>query len=373
MTGTTKWIGEFDLLRGFAILGIVVIHSFSYYNTIDPSDLIVPVASYITHLADFGVPVFFFVSAYVLTLRYFNEMDLKNFYRKRLSVIVLPYLAFSALYIVYNFMTISEYSASRAAWDVVLFNATGIFWFIAVLLQLYLLFPLLTRWQRSSERRGRGWEMLAVSTFAYIVWYLFLLEPTAAAIGSIAQPVPDFGEIVASRIFIGYLPFFALGMWAQRSPSWESMVTKLGSMVLLPVALLLAGVLTLLGSGPWWALVVLPFTVVMLGQLYRLSRWVMGRRSVADRVFRTMGTYAYGIYLAHMLVIAVVVNRLWAVGIFADQAVFYILLLVGTVALSIAALFVLNLLPFGTMLTGVRTKGGLRKRSPELREARQRQ
>lgn len=361
MTTTKGWIGEFDLLRGFAILGIVVIHSFSYYNTIDPGNLIVPVASYLTHLADFGVPVFFFVSAFVLTLRYFDVTNVKGFYRRRLSVIVLPYLAFSALYIIYNFMIVPDYTATRAVWDIVLFNTTGIFWFIAVLLQLYLIFPLLTRWQRSSERRGRGWEMLAISTAAYVVWYLFLLEPTAAVIDSIAQPVPDFGDIVASRIFIGYLPFFALGIWAQRSSSWGSWVERLGSLALLPAALLLAGLLTFLGSGAWWALVVLPFTVVMLGQLYRLSRWLMARRGAVDRAIRMMGTYAYGIYLSHMIIIAVLVNRLWAVGIFADQAVFYIILLVGTVVLSIAVLFVLNLLPFGTMLTGVRAGRRSRK------------
>jgi len=362
MTRTAvKWIGEFDLLRGFAILGIVVIHSFSYYNTIDAGDPIVPVAAYLSHLADFGVPVFFFVSAFVLTLRYFDITDLGAFYRRRVSVIALPYLAFSALYIAYNFVTVPEYTATRAAWDIVLFNATGIFWFIAALLQLYLLFPLLTRWQRSSERRGRGWEMLAVSTLAYIIWYLFLLEPIAAAIGSIASPVPDFGTVVAGRIFIGYLPFFALGIWAQRSPAWEAWVDRLGSLALLPAALLLAALLTMLGSGAWWALAVLPFTLIMLGQLYRLSRWLMARRGAMDRVMTTMGTYAYGIYLSHMLVIAVVVNRLWAAGIFADQAAFYALLLIGTVVLSIALLFVLNLLPFGTMLTGVRTRKRPRK------------
>jgi len=350
------WIGEFDLLRGFAILAIVTIHGGSFYNTIDGSSPIVPIAAYLTHLSDFGVPVFFFVSGFVLTLRYFDASDLKGFYRRRLATIAVPYLAFSVLYIGYNFITMPDYTISQAAWSIVLFDATGIFWFIAVLLQLYLLFPLLMRWQRSSERRGRGWEMLAVSTFAYVIWYAFLVEPLAAAIDSIAQPVPGFGEIVAARIFIGSLPFFALGIWAQRSPSRESWTDRLGSFALVPVARVFAGVLTFLGSGTWWALAVLPFSILMIALLYRLSRWLIARGGLTTGAVSTMGTYSYGIYLAHMLMIAVIVNRLWAVDIFADQAIFYLLLLPGTIVLCIALLFIMNLLPYGTMLTGVRTK-----------------
>ncbi len=374
MTKTaTKWIGEFDLLRGFAILAIVTIHAGAFYNTIDASNIIVPIVSYLTHLADFGVPVFFFVSGFVLTLRYFDASDMKGFYRRRLSVIILPYLAFSALYLIYNFITIPDYTTSTAAWSVVLFNTTGIFWFIAVLLQFYILFPLLTRWQRSSEQRGRGWEMLAVSTAAYVAWYAFLLEPVAAAIDSVAQPVPGFGDIVAGRIFIGFLPFFALGIWAQRSPSWESWVKRLGSPIVVPIVLLLAVLLTVLGSGFWWYMLVLPFSALMLGPLYRMSRWLLDRKGVLNGAFRTMGTYSYGIYLIHILVIAVIVNRLWSVGIFADQWIFYVILLVGTMVLSIAALFVLNLLPFGPLLTGMRARTRARKRPADVREARQRQ
>lgn len=367
-----KWIDEYDLLRGFAILAIVTIHTGAFYNTIDASNMIVPIVAYLTHLADFGVPVFFFVSGFVLTLRYFDVLDMKGFYRRRLNVIVLPYLAFSALYIAYNFITIPDYTASMAAWSIVLFNATGIFWFIAVLLQLYLLFPFLMRWQRSSERRGRPWEMLAASTVAYVIWYAFILEPVAAAIDAVAQPVPGFGDIVATRVFIGFLPFFALGIWAQRSPYWEVLTKKLGSLIVVPIVLAVAVLLTILSSGFWWAMAVLPFTVLILGPLYRLSRWLLSRKGVMNSAFRTMGEYSYGIYLAHILIIAVIVNRLWAVGIFADQWGFYLILLIGTIVLSIAVLFVLNLLPFGTLLTGVRSRTRVLRKSEEAGKVRQR-
>lgn len=351
------WIREFDYLRGFAILAIVTIHVMAYSNTITVPSLIPVVSDFLSHLADFGVPVFFFVSGFVLSLRYFDVQGMRTFYHRRLSSILIPYIAFSSLYIVYNLYTIPGYTVERALWSLLLFDATGIFWFIAVLLQFYFLFPLLTRWQHSSERRGRSWEMLAVSIALYIIWYLFLVTPLAQGLDTLAQPVAGFGGLVAARLFPGYLAFFVLGIWAQRTPAtWDAWIARTGSLTVIPLILLLVVALQFLRLGPIWALLVLPFTILMLGPLYRASRWLMRRQGALARSTRAIGTYSYGIYLAHMLAIAVVVNRLWALGIFADQAIFYLILLPGTIMLSMAALFLLNLLPFGERLSGVRVK-----------------
>ena len=51
-------------------------------------------------------------------------------------------------------------------------------------------------------------------------------------------------------------------------------------------------------------------------------------------------------------------------GHFADQAIFYLILLPGTIMLSMAALFLLNLLPFGERLSGVRVKARRREAGP---------
>jgi len=349
------WIKEFDYLRGFAILAIVTIHTMAFYTTITVPSLIVPIGNYLTHLADFGVPVFFFVSGFVLTLRYFDRLDVRSFYRRRLTTIVVPYLIFAVLYSAYNLMTVPGYTVSRALWSIVLFDSAGTFWFIAVLLQLYLLFPLLVWWQRSSEGRGRGWEMLATSAIVYIgFWAVFAyLGP---AIGAVVEPMSNFGGIVADRLFPGYLVFFALGMWAQRTPEvWGPEVERLGHVAIVPVVLLLAVPLTIFGFGLLWAIVVLPFTVLALGVLYRASRGLAARPRPVSRAMEAIGKYSFGIYLIHILVIAVIVNRLWALGIFADQALFYLILLPATVIVSMVSLFLLNLLPFGEYITGVKT------------------
>lgn len=349
------WLDELDYLRGFAILAIVTIHVGAFYTTIGYPSIVGDVANYLTHLADYGVPVFFFISGFVLAMRYFERLDVRSFYRRRLVFILPPYLAFSALYLVYDHYAFGTSSISEAAWSVALFNAVGIFWFVAVLLQLYLLFPLLTRWQRRSEARGRPWEPMAVSLALYAAWYGVLEGWTADALNAIAQPVPGFGEIVAGRVFLVSLPFFVLGIYLQRQPEvTSSLYRRAGTAAFVPVALGLAVVLTFLGQGFWWALVVVPFSVIMLALLHRASVALVGRPVPGSRLVRTMGVYSFGVYLVHILVIAAVVNRLWAVGLGAEDAVFYILLMLGTVLGSIAFLFIVNLLPFGERLTGVK-------------------
>jgi len=349
-----------------------------FSNTITVPSIIPPINNYLTHLADFGVPVFFFVSGFVLSLRYFNSLDMKGFYRRRLTVIVLPYLAFSALYIIYNFFTVADYTAGRALWSIVLFDATGIFWFIAVLLQLYLLFPLLTRWQRASEARGRGW-VDAGSVHGGVRAVVRLLSRPHRRRARRHRSAGPRVRRHRGRADLHRLPaLLRPGHLGAADPAGVGGVDSAvparpavgaGRAAHGPGAGLVSSQVYL------WALLVLPFSVLMLGLLYRLSRWLAARQGAMSRSVRTRwGSTPYGIYLAHILVIAVIVNRMWAAGLSSEQG--YILpssVLIGTIVLSIAALFVLNLLPFGELLTGVRSKARLRKRekpAPGPREGR---
>lgn len=358
------WIGEFDLLRGFAIMAIVFIHIGAFSLTIDHTSVITPVAIYLTHLADFGVPLFFFISGFVLTLRYFRPVVLRTFYRKRLMMVIPPYLAFSAVYALYNYVSLDQTSMYRAAWSFVLFDSAGVFWFLAIIVQFYLLFPFLVRWLTRLEAQGQSWKFLAYTGGLYVAWWAALYQLTALGINAVWQPVPGLGYIVADRLFPGFLLFFALGIYASRSPRLTSeTATTLGKTYMVIPALALAAALALLNTGFVWYMVVVPFSLIMFALLARLSRWITTAGGAAFRSLRTVGEYSFGLYLIHVLVIAVVVNRLWAWGLQADDAFFYLILFPATVLIGILALYVLNWIPLGHYISGVRVKRSRRRKS----------
>jgi peptidoglycan/LPS O-acetylase OafA/YrhL len=282
--------------------------------------------------------------------------------------VVPPYLAFTTLYLIYSYFALGETSLYRAAWSYLLFDAVGIFWFLAVIIQLYLLFPYLATWMGLLEMRGQAWKAPVYSAVVYGVWWAFLEEWTANALSALWQPVDGFGQIVAERLFPGFLLFFVLGMYIARGvPRWRTRMATLSSSYMVAPLLLGAGMLTLLGSGFWWEIAVVPYSVVAAALLLRLSRWLAARTGAISSGLETIGRYSFGIYIAHILVMAAVVNRLWAVGLGAGDVTFYLLLYALTVGGCMLGLWALNLLPFGHLITGVKKEKKERVSPPEIR------
>ncbi len=355
------WMKELDYLRAFAILGIVAIHVGAFSAAINYPNVITPITEFIAHLSDFGIPLFFLVSGFILAVRYFDGGQRGGFYRRRMRSIIPPYLLFSTAYLIFDYVALGQTSLYRAAWSYLLFDATGILWFLAAILQMYLLFPFLAAWFGRLELRGQAWRMLLYVAILYVAWYAFLEQATADILNATCQPVPDFGGIVAGWLFPGYLLFFVLGMYiARTAASSRKAIDSLSRTAMIVPLLLGAVALQFLGSGFWWEMAVVPYSLVASALLFRLSRWLAARPGSLSLGLETIGRYSFGIYIAHILVMALVVNRLWALGLWAGDALFYVLLYPLTIGLCILGLWALNLLPFGPTLSGVKrsAKGG---------------
>ena len=132
--------------------------------------------------------------------------------------------------------------------------------------------------------------------------------------------------------------------WVSRLSVWPAVVP----------AFFLAYVLSLLGSGLIWSLVLLPFAILMGALLYRAAVFLNARWGMFSAILATVGLYSFGIFLVHMLVISAVVNRIQAFGIGAGSPLFYVLLLPGTVLGSVVTIYLINRLPFGHYLSGIK-------------------
>lgn len=145
--------GYIDLLRGVAILGVVAIHFGGSFAT--PANAWTPsfrVGLVLNQALQFSVPLFLFLAGYLS----FSGSDasrqggLWDYYRGRLARIALPYLVVSAVSLVL-FGHLSKLHAMASTYEriwwllsrLLFFGVEGTLYFIPLIMQLYLLQPLL--------------------------------------------------------------------------------------------------------------------------------------------------------------------------------------------------------------------------------------
>ena len=138
------YLNSIEYIRGVSMLGVVAIHIGAQY-LMNPTPNLHLIA--ILEIASrFSVPIFFFISAFGL----FYKIDLAapfeygKFLRRRFKAVLLPYLLWSALYMIHDtiFYGYGLPSAGYAA-EILFFGlAKYQLYFLVILIWFYLLMPL---------------------------------------------------------------------------------------------------------------------------------------------------------------------------------------------------------------------------------------
>ena len=138
------YLASIKYIRGVSMLGVVAIHVGSQYLT-NPTPNI-HLTAILEIVSRFSVPIFFFISAFGL----FYKIDLSapfsygNFLRRRFNAVLLPYLFWSAFYIIHdNFYYGSGIPSPTYAAEILFFGlAKYQLYFLVILIWFYLLMPL---------------------------------------------------------------------------------------------------------------------------------------------------------------------------------------------------------------------------------------
>ena len=145
------YLNSIEYIRGVSMLGVVAIHIGAQY-LMNPTPNLHLIA--ILEIASrFSVPIFFFISAFGL----FYKIDLTapfeygKFLWRRFKAVLLPYLIWSALYILHdNFFYGTGIPAPSKAAEILFFGlAKYQLYFLVILIWFYLLMPLwikITNW-----------------------------------------------------------------------------------------------------------------------------------------------------------------------------------------------------------------------------------
>jgi surface polysaccharide O-acyltransferase-like enzyme len=352
-----EWIGEADHLRGIAIIAVVIIHSTGFFRESEMPDWLFEGTLTVNALARFAVPLFIFVSGLVLSTRYWGRYDREAFYVKRGLNVVPQYLLWSVLYI-------GLYAALGGNPDdtgplASLANGTAApqMWFFIIIMQLYVLYPIIAGVYGSYERRGKELQLLALALAVQVVWYV---------VGYLCIGLTNDGRVafIVNRAFFTHVFYFVLGIYFARNlttlkerlrGAWK------WTLALGPMAVVVAI------AHHWTTSLeidsdVLSFFYVGLGRgfgtlyyalLIVLCFLASGHLAKAtSRLTKELGSYSYGIYLIHIVFLEVVILALEGQGLSFGDWVLYPVLFLGTLLLSYIAVKGLSMVPSAWIVLG---------------------
>ncbi len=189
-------------LKGLSILAVIGLHLLTF---VPPQKVFQFPTNFIfftfNQALRFCVPVFIFLSGFGLSLKYQNQpLNLKHFYISRLSKLLPLYLLWSAYYLFLSELIKPWWKVLETGpiWKILLLGWSDYhLYFVSVILQLYLLYPLLIKLAKKFVK-----PLLVLS---------FLSQLGAYAYFSFASnPPPDQ---IQNTLFLTWIFYFVFGIY----------------------------------------------------------------------------------------------------------------------------------------------------------------
>jgi peptidoglycan/LPS O-acetylase OafA/YrhL len=349
-----KHLDQIDVVRLLTFLAVIGVHSVDFTQSMSSVG-----AAAVIMLLQFGREVFFALSGFVLVYSAQHRPQRSGaFLRRRMLLLTVPYVAWSLLYQLYGVLTSERHgvTASRLLLDLVNGGAEYHLYFLLVTMQLYLVFPLLLRFVRRTAARAP--LVLSVALAVNGVW-LAILQHVAAPSGWGAffwqrgyELLPTYGAYVLVGCYAAiHLDRLQVFVDRHRRPllAWAVAAAATGEIVFL---------VQLRGQAPRVAGAVLQPAMLLVSFAAMVityvigSTWAAGRRRGA-RAMKEASDLSFGVYLAHPLVLDLLLTHGLAAGSSALAApVAAAFAIGGTIIGSTAIAWVARRSAFSLALTG---------------------
>lgn len=282
-----------DLLRSFAIVMVLVLHSISDY--IVRPDLYGTASWYIYLVLNAasrtGVPIFLMISGYLM-LSSDRSRDVKGFYKKSLVHIIIPLLFWNVAYYAYKcFMGYTVFSFDTL-WRSIINNGTEYhLWYLYTLIGIYLLVPFLKVIVDNCSLKELG-----------LLLFIMLLCPSVRPFINTVAPVYIY---LFEPLFNGYISCFLMGYIFGKVKLDLRKVLCLGAVgiVCLAVSVIFhhthssVSAVNLAFNGGYS----LPH-FGLAAAVFVLARYIFYSRTFLAGVVSAVSKLSFGIYLVHVMV-----------------------------------------------------------------------
>ncbi|MGM8212346.1 acyltransferase family protein [Virgibacillus sp. W0430] len=198
------FINEVFWLRCTACLAVTLVHAIHNGYYFYPEPTIYHSGIYLLHLSVlFGVPVFVFISEFLLAQKYLTRVP-KGFMKKRVKILLFPYLFMNFIYARMILDTWSVQGYIKQLFQTVFLGESALY-FIIIIFQFYLLHVI---FKKHLDRLQA--KIIIPSAFIVNFVYLAFFNFTSAPDHPFAQYIWKTGYWLP---FIGWLFYFVLGFY----------------------------------------------------------------------------------------------------------------------------------------------------------------
>lgn len=345
-----------EILRGWAILGVLLVHTSMYFKYSKDNDILVLINIIIDIVAHVAVPLFIFISGFVLARNYSVPLNYGQFYKKRFNSVLTQYLLISCLYLFYFSIYKSEHlSLVSMIKSIITFDASFHLWFFKALFGLYLFYPVIRRIYEHFILRSHYMRLLFLAVSLQIIW-------TFA--DTLLSKNIFVSMMLMGTTFLGWIVYFVIGMLAY---SYKDTLLQLANknsgkmlafMLLILILVSVAWIDAYFGeknqSLTFARLVLEPVLFVsMIAYLFAMSNTRYNSSSILKNLLLNLGNYAFGVYLIHVFYLHIFVNFIAPfLRIGMSSGSFYIALFLFMTILSVLTVSIIARIPFYHLLIG---------------------
>ncbi len=373
MSSHAKYYHEIDLLRGFAIISLIITHICSYCFAINSINAIVLINIPVVIFTRFAVPVFVFISGFVLYLKYRGDLNYKDFYKKRFLKIIPPYIIFSFLYYFFSEFMLNNlnFNIKDLVYQILTAKAYVHLWYFLLIIQLYLLFPLILKIYLNIKRKTL---FVIIIFIIQIVWRIVhpeikgKLECHACNIFQIFLKDVIFDR----RFFLSHIAYLIFGFYISENITYiKKHIINIIAVIIIIMAVAINSYICVRGICIYDSIPNIPssfmipvriiniilFTATIV-ILYQVANRLINY-SAKNRFLKTVkeyGLHSYGIYLVHAGIIHGFSMILLKAGVGYGDILFYILLLIAVIPVSYYLSMYISKLPYSEYVIGKRTR-----------------
>ena len=368
-------VKELESIRAIAFIATVFRHSLAGFIYDGKMDLFTSsVACLLLSIARFGTPTFLFVTGFVLLYNY-ETLPYGEFIKKRLTKVVIPYVLWSGIYLA--FLKI----ASRQAWGnfsenlstlanhIIRGSASYHLWFIIMILQFYILFPLFRRLVIRCKGEKK-WVGLTIGIILYQIAAIWIYGKYLPGLADRAIDGTFLKELLTfrDRNFLVWILYFMMGaIFAVNFTEVKAAVHKYSKIIVFGAILSLSYILfvsfdrAIIENGYVTINYMLtspingrmiPYTFFAILSIFLICSKIAETDGKAYVFFKWVGKYSFGGYLVHAIYVSIFV-RVVEHFMHGQYILIKVLItIIATFVFSIATTYLLSKIKLGKYLIG---------------------
>lgn len=348
---------ELDILRALSFIFVVEQHSMGgYYNIKGISNLYYGIFKFFYTLAKPAVACFLCISAISLCYSYLENFNYKKYYIKRITGVLIPYTAWSIIYIYLN----KKYTnPGDLLLQILSGNACYHLWYMGMIIRLFIYFPIILLIAKKVHKQKFIVRILVFITLIISYYQVSKYQNVISnkLVGLLfTNPTKLQGRIINISPLFWYL-YFVIGIYmALNYKTFKEKILKFKIPVLFfYLALFIYSYLNEMNFIKFNRTLSLSYFVFSILAGYILSVKLSNNIRIYS-IFNFIGKYSLGAYLCHILVVGHVVNKVRWIFNLKDWLAVGLITWITSSILSTCLIKLINLVPYTKFITGIKHK-----------------